>query len=406
MHLLPQHLSAPACSATHYDSDDRSLPAITSRWSTLLRILALQLLLIYSLGVMAFEPPVERPAAPTTHALKNTLQAVAVAGERLVVAGVHGHILYSDDQGVNWQQAEVPVSEDLLALSFADDQFGLAVGHGGVILRTLDAGASWQLMLEGKQASDLVYDFYQQAAEQGAFADADIYFQRESFLREYGGTQSLMDVHCASKDFCLAVGIFNRLLISRDAGASWQPWSHRVDNPMELHFYAISPWNDSFLIAGEQGHTWVFNASEQYFELALTDYTGTLFGVLGSDESIIAHGMRGTVMVSDNLAERWEEVDTATTAGVTTGVVQADGTVVLGTLSGDLLVSSDEGASFSRKRLPGTPPIYSMAALPDGRLVIVGGAGFYPQIVTVNGTTAPETSLLSDVSMKPHNNKK
>jgi photosystem II stability/assembly factor-like uncharacterized protein len=46
------------------------------------------------------------------------LLGAARAGERLVAVGQRGHILYSDDSGNAWQQAAVPVSADLNAVSF------------------------------------------------------------------------------------------------------------------------------------------------------------------------------------------------------------------------------------------------------------------------------------------------
>ncbi|WGK62460.1 YCF48-related protein [Halopseudomonas sp. SMJS2] len=375
-------------------------------WQTLLRACALLALSLFSLGALAFESPMVRPATPTAQALSHTLHDIAAVGDRMVAVGVHGHIAYSDDQGHNWQQANVPVSEDLLAISFADESFGLVVGHGGVILRTRDAGESWQLVLEGKEASQLFDEFYSQAVAEQSIDGADILYERESFLREYGGTQSLMDVHCVSTEFCVAVGIFNRLLISRDAGETWQPWSHRIDNPMELHFYSIQPWNESMLIAGEQGHVWVFDQQQEYFDLRLTGYTGTLFGALGAGENIVAHGMRGTVVTSADRGSNWQEVNVGTNAGVTNGVVKSDGTIVLGTLSGDLLISVDNGKSFEKRRLPQTMGIHSLALLADERVAIVGGTGFYPALVKVQGLSPLTLENIEKVTLIPHNNKK
>jgi Uncharacterized protein related to plant photosystem II stability/assembly factor len=68
------------------------------------------------------------------------LLAISRAGNRLISAGARGHILYSDDGGSSWRQAEVPVSSDLTAVRFATPQDGWAVGHDGVVLHSADGG--------------------------------------------------------------------------------------------------------------------------------------------------------------------------------------------------------------------------------------------------------------------------
>ena len=44
------------------------------------------------------------------------LNAVALAGSRLVAVGEHGVIIYSDDEGASWRQASVPVNVLFLSL--------------------------------------------------------------------------------------------------------------------------------------------------------------------------------------------------------------------------------------------------------------------------------------------------
>jgi len=43
---------------------------------------------------------------------------VQTEGQRVVAVGQRGHVLFSDDTGKSWQQAEVPVSADLVAATF------------------------------------------------------------------------------------------------------------------------------------------------------------------------------------------------------------------------------------------------------------------------------------------------
>src|SRR5690606_16817946 len=74
------------------------------------------------------------------------MQAAARAGSRLTAAGDFGTIPLSDRDGRTWKQAaSVPTRTTLTALHLVDDRHGWAVGHGGIILSTEDAGETWQI---------------------------------------------------------------------------------------------------------------------------------------------------------------------------------------------------------------------------------------------------------------------
>ena len=93
--------------------------------------------LAFSLTSYAYKPPLEVPAMQSKLAAVTPLIGVAKAGKRIVAVGLRGHIVYSDDEGKTWTQAaNVPVSVDLLSVSFDDDKNGWAAGHGGAVLNT------------------------------------------------------------------------------------------------------------------------------------------------------------------------------------------------------------------------------------------------------------------------------
>ena len=83
------------------------------------------------------------PSSMTTKAL---ILDVAEIGDRLVAVGEFGHIIYSDDRGESWVQAQnVPTRNTITAITFLDDKTGFAVGHDATILKTEDGGESWTL---------------------------------------------------------------------------------------------------------------------------------------------------------------------------------------------------------------------------------------------------------------------
>src|SRR6266446_13005 len=68
------------------------------------------------------------PARKSALAPHVMLLGIAVAGERLVAVGERGVIIWSDDAGTTWSQAQVPVSVTLTAVAFADARQGWVVG--------------------------------------------------------------------------------------------------------------------------------------------------------------------------------------------------------------------------------------------------------------------------------------
>ena len=85
----------------------------------------------------------DTPAQRSPLAPNAILTGLTRAGQRIVAVGQRGHVLLSDDAGKSWQQADVPVSADLVAVSFPTAESGWAVGHDGVVLHSTDAGRTW-----------------------------------------------------------------------------------------------------------------------------------------------------------------------------------------------------------------------------------------------------------------------
>ena len=100
------------------------------------------------------------PAKTSALAIKSPFAGMARAGERVIAVGQRGHIVFSDDAGKHWQQAAVPVSADLTAVSFPTATQGWAVGNDGIVLHSSDAGATWQKQLDGRQIGALLVKHY------------------------------------------------------------------------------------------------------------------------------------------------------------------------------------------------------------------------------------------------------
>ena len=68
--------------------------------------------------------PLTSPSISVRNPAGVFLVAVASAGNRLVAVGEEGVIIYSDDNGQSWTQAQVPVSVNLTCVRFATPMQG------------------------------------------------------------------------------------------------------------------------------------------------------------------------------------------------------------------------------------------------------------------------------------------
>lgn len=355
--------------------------------------LLLGALLVAGGPVQAFQDPTQVPAAKSERMLMSPMTAVTNIGSKTVAVGQRGHIALSDDGGRSWRQAEVPVSSDLVAVSFPTEQHGWAVGHGGVVLHSADGGETWVKQMDGSDATRLIHEYYGQGAGT-AVENSALYLEREDILTSFGGTQPIMAVHFIDEKVGYIGGLFNRLFRTVDGGRTWEPWQHRIENPGELHFYAITADASAIYVTGEMGMVWRMRHDEDRFSETPTGYDGTLFGVLSTGDALLAFGMRGSLYRSQNAGDDWQRIDIGTQAGITSGAVLPNGAVLLGSLSGDVARSNDGGLTFEPVDLQRSMPFFGLAARPDGQLTLVGAAGVQHEAVKLPAASETRPSAL------------
>ena len=98
------------------------------------------------------------PALQTDAASDSLILDATTNGQRILVAGEQGHILYSDDSGTSWTHAQVPVSLAITAVTFCGSNCAWVAAHDGVLLRSTDQGKSWQTNLTGVDIARLSAD--------------------------------------------------------------------------------------------------------------------------------------------------------------------------------------------------------------------------------------------------------
>jgi photosystem II stability/assembly factor-like uncharacterized protein len=277
---------------------------------------------------------------------------VVQAGDRLVTVGERGHILFSEDQGQTWTQAEVDTRAHLNAVFFADAEQGWAVGEDAVIVHSADGGRSWTRQFDDRDAG-----------VKGPLLDVWFKNAREGF----------------------AIGVYNKIYKTTDGGESWEDWYDQVDNLDEWHLFAITASSDETIyLASEQGLIFRSTDGGESFAPLQTDHYGSFHGILareGADgqDILLLSGVGGVLYATSNSGETWVELDTGTEAGLSGGTWLEDGSAfVVG--YGGMLLHVDAGLhSVSTHPQENGMPLSGVAALADDKLILVGFGG--PQAI-------------------------
>jgi photosystem II stability/assembly factor-like uncharacterized protein len=316
------------------------------------------------------------PAKVSALAVRSPLLGVTRAGARLVAVGQRGHILYSDNGGKDWQQAAVPVSADLNAVSFPTAAQGWAVGNDGVVLHTSDGGLTWRKQLDGRQIGELLVKHY------GALARAEpaneqwaTRVEEGQRLIEEGADKPLLDVWFANEKTGYVVGAFNLILRTDDGGQHWTPFQDRTDNPQGLHLNAIAATGDALYIVGEQGLLLKWNESAQRFVALDSPYQGSFFGVIGKPGEVLVYGLRGHVFRSIDGGASWTPLNTGLQVSITAATLDAEGHYHLFSQTGQALVSVDDATRLTLQAQQNPSPSAGASITADGTLVLVGSRG-------------------------------
>lgn len=328
----------------------------------------------------------------TSHPLVDDMLYVDVAwaGERLVVVGDRGAIMWSEDRGTTWSMAETPDKVLLTAVCFADADRGWAVGHDATVLATTDGGKRWvrqysDALHAGAAESESESDDYEDFGDPYAYDDEDYGSADQGGLALAPDTSGapFLDILCGDGEHLIAVGGYGYTIESTDGGASWINRSQDMQNPDGWHFYAIERLGNAstLLVAGERGTLLRSRDNGVTWQKLDSPYSGTFFGITEGERILLVHGMQGQVWASRNGGDSWRQVRTGVTRAINAGAVLDDGTVVLAGASGSILVSHDNGNSLALQYLPDRASISGLVPLGDGALLMVGAEG----IKTVTG---------------------
>lgn len=311
-----------------------------------------------------FVPAVERPAMMSAKVSKSLLLDIAKVGSRLVAVGERGHILFSDDAGKTWAQANVPTSVLLTGVAFPNDREGWAVGHNGVVLYSSDSGANWTLQRKSEMSAN---DCDDGGVAQPSAAD-----------NCNKAAAPLLDVWFADNMNGYAVGSYGYFLKTEDGGSTWKDNSAFLDNPEGLHLNSISasPDESVVFIAGESGLLFRSQDKGQSWQSLKSPFDGSFFGVAQVTPSLtLVNGLQGKLYASGDKGESWIALPTGVTSGLNMATSAANGDIVVAGNAGVILRAPANQLEFVPEIQSDRQSISAIVALPDGSLVTVGEGG-------------------------------
>lgn len=312
-------------------------------------------------ALQAFAPR-ETPALAVTRLAVERLHLNTLVRSKagLITAGELGTLLYSTNQGRDWQRASLNQERQALInqISFASDGLtGLAVGHEGWILRTADGGMSWQ---------EVAFD-----AQNG---------------------EPLMSAGQLPSGAWIAVGAFGRALRSDDGGNSWArlalPKSGNDLDDKHMNRVVGSADGQHWLIVGERGLVLRSDDAGTSWTAVEPFYKGSFYNAAAlPDGNWLAYGMRGNAYLSHAGKEPWTRSNLPAPASFFGHTVLADGRVLLVGQGSLMATSTDGGNSFGISRAKGRATLTDVQVAEDGTGWITSDAGL--QALPVAAATTP-----------------
>ena len=276
-------------------------------------------------------------------AAKELLLSAAYAGKRIVAVGEFGDIVYSDDEGKSWTQAKtVPTQATLTAVTFINDKLGYAVGHDAIVLRTRDAGVTWQRA------------FYDPKSE-----------------------TPFLTVLFESKKHGFAMGAFSKFVETKDGGETWKERTLSEGLLDDYHLNgAFETKNGTIFVAAEFGVVYRSTDDGATFDRIQTPYEGSFWGGLALDDgSVMVFGMRGNAYRTTDNGETWTKVDTGTDKSIAGGVQIDKDHVVLTGLQGYVGYSDDGGLHFKEVTRADRLGYSAVVKGAKGQIIVFGEPG-------------------------------
>ena len=327
----------------------------------------------------------ELPSVPSPLASKSLIFSIDKFGDRYFATGHFGHILYSDDGGDTWTQAEVPVRSSITGIDFPTPELGWAVGHEGVILHSADGGKTWAKQYDGLRYGTEGLAFYEKLVEENPDNEDYPYLVEEmEFAISQGADKPLFGVHFHSPTHGHVMGAYGMILRTTDGGKNWVHVLHNMENDSFYHVFDFAPLPEEgrFFLSGEAGLFMVGDINEKTGRrVHSVPWEGSFFASTDTaDGAIVMGGLRGRMFRTENAGDSWTVVQKTPSSAIVDLARLEDGRLIAVSIGGQVLMSTDNGLSFAPLPITGGPlssteRIYTVAEGPDETILVGGPSG-------------------------------
>jgi photosystem II stability/assembly factor-like uncharacterized protein len=339
------------------------------------------------------------PARTSGIANKSIITNIIKHQDQILAVGERGHILTWSDMD-NWQQQRVPVSLTLTGITTLNDGTRFVVGHNAVILKSDPQSDSWSKVFDGNELTKLKIIYIgkkiatsqaqlDELTDEDEIADLqfnieDLEFNLEDAQIELadGPNKPLLAITVSDNNQLFAVGAYGTILTSIDLGITWQLIDGQIENPDQYHLNSIVTADNGFMyIVGENGIGFLSKDNAQTWQTMDMPYDGSLFGIATKKDSLVAFGLQGNFMVSNDKGDSWEASNIGNSSSLLGGVIADDMTASLVGHGGVIVrFNVNDMSNLSLYRHPSSA-VLSSVLIRDNSLVLAGQFGMTTWLV-------------------------
>jgi len=244
-----------------------------------------------------------------------------------------------------------------------------------VVLRSQDAGLTWEKRFDGNQANALMLaeakenlNAVQNSADAAKLQAAQNALSDVEAGAKFGPARPLLGVWFGTSVDGFVVGAFGQLFHTADGGQHWESLATRVNNPEGLHYNAITGASHGvLLISGEGGKIYRSENNGASWQTIDTGYQGQLYGTIlirqqEGQERLLTFGFGGHALLPDEHGV-WQTLNLPTRKNLIGGVQLADGGVILVAQDGTILRSNAMATVFQVVLKDGAASIAGMTVL-------------------------------------------
>lgn len=259
----------------------------------------------------------------------------------------------------------------------------VAVGQRGHVLLSDDQGRSWRQAQAVPTRTTLTCVHASDARSLWAAGHGGVILRSDDAGEHWSvaagkadGADVLLAIRVEPGGRGLAVGGFGVAQQTSDGGQHWAPATLVEGEAGERHLNRIFvSASGAWLIAAEGGQVLRQGAAGERWQAVKTPYNGSLWGGVALGERLLACGMRGNLVISADDGRSWSHQAVAEAGSFTAAVALSDGRAALVGVDGTLVLGDAGERRFQFHRLDDRATLTGAFALPSGPLALATMSG-------------------------------